>query len=317
MNGPRKDAVEVAVAARAELGEGPVWDVASQTLFWVDILVGHVHRFWPDKGVDVAVEVGSSVSAVGVRESGGLILALQDAVALVEAADTNRALSCPDGLAAYDRCTATGRLDARRLPGPKIEARQVRFNDATVDPEGRFLAGTMDWHEEAALGSLYQVGGDGTVTELVDGVTVSNGIDISDDGRRLYYVDSGLGAVLSYKRDPETGAIRDPQRVVEVSTSDGTPDGLTLDAEGCLWVAIWGAGEVRRYRPDGGLISVVEVPASQVTSVSFGGRDLQELFITTARIGLDQVLLAESPRTGDVFWLHTSTAGRAAPRYVG
>lgn len=317
MSGPERHPAEVAIPARAELGEGPIWDGSSQTLLWVDILVGHVHRFWPDGGIDVAREVGSAVTAVGLREAGGLILALQDGVALVGEGDVGAGLSRPDGATGYAMHLSGERLPFERLPAPVIEADRVRFNDAAMDPEGCFLAGTMDWREEQPLGSLYQVAVDGAVRELLTGVTVSNGIDISEDGRTLYYVDSAAGGVTAFQRNPETGDLRHPQRLVEVPTADGVPDGLTLDAEGCLWVAVWGAGQVRRFSPEGILIGAVEVPAQQVSSVAFGGSDLAQLFITTARVGLDQVELAGSPRAGDVFWCDSGTTGRPAPRFQG
>lgn len=317
MTEPDRRQAESAFPAGAELGEGPVWDTLSGTLFWVDVLVGRVHRFWPGRGVDVAARVGSSVSAVAVRKGGGLVLALDDAVGLVEPEEVAMVLTPQDGLGAPGAWLSSDDLRVARLAMPAFDPARVRFNDAAVDPEGRFLVGTMDWEEAAPIGAVYQVSADGDITQLLDGVTESNGIDIADDGRTLYYVDSATGGVSAFERAPETGALRRPRRIIEVPPAEGVPDGLTLDAEGCLWIAIWGAGEVRRYRPDGRLLSVVEVATRQVSSMAFGGDRLEELFITTARTGLDHRELSRSAVAGDVFWCESGTTGRQSPRFAG
>jgi sugar lactone lactonase YvrE len=317
MNAVRTYQVEVALPARAELGEGPVWDERTQSLLWVDIIAGRVHRFRPDLGTDVVAEAGTAVGAVGLRAGGGLVLALADGLGLVDA-DAERAALPADARATEPggRHAGTG-LGYSRVPGPAVAADQVRFNEAKADPEGRYLAGTMDSREREPLGALYQFDPDGTVTVLVEDVTISNGLDFTEDRRTLYYTDTVTGGVDAFDRDPETGRLANRRRAAEVPRSDGGPDGMTLDSEGCLWVAVWGAGQVRRFAPDGTLIGVVEVPARQVSSVVFGGAHLDELFITTARIGQTQPDLAAQPRAGDLFWLRPGVTGRPSFRYAG
>lgn len=317
MNATSTYQVEVALPSRAELGEGPIWDERTQSLLWVDIIAGRVHRFRPDLGTDAAAEAGTTVGAVGLRADGGLVLALADGLALVDADQVRSALPedarppTPGG-----RHAGTD-LNYTRLAGPAIATDGVRFNEAKADPEGRYLAGTMDSREREPLGALYQFEPDGRASVLVEHVTISNGLDFSDDRRTLYYIDTPAGGVDAFDRDPETGRLSNRRRAAEVPGSAGGPDGMTLDSEGCLWVAVWGAGEVRRFSPDGTLIGVVHVPARQVSSVVFGGVHLDELFITTARVGQSQVDLAAQPRAGDLFWLQPGVSGRPSFRFAG
>lgn len=308
---------EVALPARAELGEGPTWDSGTRSLLWVDIVAGKVHRFRPDLGTDAAAETGTSVGSVGLRAGGGLVLSLADGLALASAGQVRAALPTDARPPAPGGRHAGTVLGYERIPGLEIEGEKVRFNEGKADPEGRFLAGTMHWEEREPIGSLYQLGPDGQASTLLDGITVANGLDFTDDRRTMYYIDSAAGGVDAFDRDPETGRLSGRRRVAGVRAGGGTPDGMTLDADGCLWVAVWGGGEVRRFSPDGRLIGVVEVPARQVTSAAFGGERLDELFITTARIGQSQRELAAQPRAGDLFWLRPGVAGRPWPRFAG
>lgn len=309
--------VEVALPSRAELGEGPTWDDRTQSLLWVDIVAGRIHRFRPDLVTDVAADVGSTLGSVGLRAGGGLVLALADGLGLASADQVRAALPEDAGRPPPGGRHAGVALDYERVPGFVVAGDAVRFNDGKVDPEGRFLAGTMHWHERDPLGALYQLEPGGQVSRLLKDVTVSNGLDVSDDCRTLYYVDSQGGGIDAFDRDPETGSLANRRQVAEVPRSGGVPDGLTLDHEGCLWVAVWGAGQVRRFSPDGRLVGVVEVPAKQVTSVAFGGARLDELFITTARIGQAPTALAAQPRAGDLFWCRPGVSGRPWPRFAG
>jgi sugar lactone lactonase YvrE len=305
--------VELAYPARAELGEGPTWDDSTQSLLWVDILAGQLHRFRPDLGTDAVAEVGTTLGAIGLRRGGGLVLALADGLGLASAEQVSQALPDDARQVAPGRRHGGAQLGYERVPGFVIDER-ARFNDGTVDPEGRFVAGTTHWQEREALGTLYQMGPDQAVTTLLEGVVISNGLDVSDDRRTLYYIDSPQGGVDAFDREPESGRLSRRRRVADVPSADGVADGMTLDAEGCLWVAVWGAGQVRRFDPDGRLIAVVDVPARQVTSVAFGGAHLDELFITTARMG-QGVALASQPRAGDLFWCRPGVSGRPWPRF--
>ena len=278
---------EVAVPAQCELAEGPVWDAARGLLRWVDILPGRVHALDPVTGAHTRFEAGDPVGTVGLTRGGGLVLALVDGFAL----------------AGYDG------QGLRRFGEFTIDRSVLRFNDGKPDPWGSFWAGTMALGEQGGPAcSLYRLSPDGAVTELFGGVGLSNGLDWSDDRRVFYYADSLAGGVDVFATDPDTGALSDRRRFVSVS--GGVPDGLTLDAEGCLWLAVWGSGELHRYTPDGRLDTVVTLPATQVTSAAFGGTDLSILYITTARENFTPADLAAQPQAGHIFTCTPGVAGR-------
>jgi sugar lactone lactonase YvrE len=280
---------EVAVAAQCELAEGPVWDASRGLLWWVDILVGHVHTVDPVSGARTWFDAGDPVGAVGLTRSGGLVLALVDGFALAD----------HDG----QRLT--------RVPGFSIDRAAIRFNDGKPDPWGNFWAGTMAWDETGnPPGGLYRLSPDGAVTELFADVGVSNGLDWTDDRRLFYYADSTSGRVDVFDTDPDTGALSGRRPFVTVPDADGAPDGLTLDAEGCVWLAVWDSGELRRLTPDGRLDTVVRLPARHVTSAAFGGPDLGTLYITSALEGLSPAERAEQPHAGDIFACTPGVTGR-------
>jgi len=280
---------EVAVPAQCQLGEGPVWDTDRGLLWWVDILAGHVHAIDPGTGARTWFEAGDPVGAAGLTRSGGLVLALVDGFALAD----------HDG----QRLT--------RLPGFSTDRSAVRFNDGKPDPWGNFCAGTMAWDETGSPpGSLYRLSPDGTVTEQFGDVGLSNGLDWTDDRKLFYYADSNSGRVDLFDTDPATGALGSRRPFVTIPEAEGIPDGLTLDAEGCVWLAVWDSGEVRRFTPDGRLDTVVRLPARQVTSAAFGGPDLGTLYITTAWEGLTSADLAEQPHAGDIFACTPGVTGR-------
>ena len=280
---------EVAVAGGFELGEGPLWDASRGRLVWVDILAGYVHALDPATGARTWFEAGDSLGAVGLTRNGRLVLALADGFALAD----------HDG----ERLA--------RVPGFSVDRNAIRFNDGKPDPWGNFCAGTMAWDESGnPPGSLYRLAPDGTVAELFDGVGLSNGLDWTDDRRTFYYADSNSGGVDVFDTDPDTGALSGRRRFVSVDRGEGVPDGLTLDAEGCLWLAVWDSSELRRYTPDGRLDTVVRLPARQVTCPAFGGPGLRTLYITTAREGYTEDELTEQPHAGDIFACTPGVTGR-------
>jgi sugar lactone lactonase YvrE len=297
VSAPRELTADVAVPAQCELAEGPVWDADRQQLVWVDIQPGEVHSFDPAAGTRRQFAVDSQVGTVGLTADGRLVLALEDGFA---------------------RCDADGQ-HLERLPSPEIDTGLVRFNDGKPDPWGGFWAGTMQRDEgHDGLGSLYRLSPDGTVTELVPGVSLSNGLDWTDDRTRFYYVDSPTGAIDLFDTDPETGALSNRRRFVDVTPDgNGIPDGLTLDADGGIWIAIWGTGELRRYAPDGQLDTVVRLPVSQVSCAAFGGPDLTTLYITTARQDFTPAQLAAEPQAGDIFSCTPGVTGRLPYRFAG
>jgi sugar lactone lactonase YvrE len=280
---------ELALAAQCELGEGPVWDAERGLLRWVDLLLGRVHSLAPASGERTWFDAGDSVGAFGLTTGGGLVLALTDGFALC----------------GYDGENLT------RVPGFAVDRTEVRFNDGKPDPWGNFWAGTMSRDETGnPPGSLYRLSPDGVITELFGDVGLSNGLDWTDDRKLFYYADTNIGRVDVFDTDPDTGALAGRQPFVTVPEAEGAPDGLTLDAEGCVWLAVWGAGEVRRYTPDGRLDTVVRVPARQSSSAAFGGPDLGTLFITTARQGYTEGDRAAQPHAGDIFACTPGVTGR-------
>ena len=236
---------------------------------------------------DDAVPVG----AVGLTRSGGFVLALVDGFALGPA-----------------RPGAGGAYPIARVGGFRVDASLVRFNDGKPSPWGDFWAGTMPWQEGGPACALYRLTPDGRVTELFGGVGLSNGLDWSDDRATFYYADSRSGGVDVFAADPETGALGERRRFVAVQA--GIPDGLALDADGCLWLAVFGTGEVRRYTPDGDLDTVIRLPVDQPTSMAFGGHDLATLYITTAREALTPAQVASQPHAGDIFACTPGATGR-------
>jgi sugar lactone lactonase YvrE len=246
--------------------------MADQRLDWTDIPAGCLHRFDPKTGGDEVFSVGSPLGCFAVRDSGGYVLAIESGFAFFDPAAGVCKLVAPIG-------TESG------LP--------VRMNDGKCDPQGRFWAGTLATSLATGHGALYRLDADLTVTRVLDGLTIPNGLEWSEDGRTLYFIDSldrPTRGVDAFDFDPSTGAVSERRRLVEVvndaagSTAVAVPDGMTADASGSLWVAVSGAGVVRRYSPSGQLTGVVEMPVAYPTSVAFGGEDLRDLYITTATL---------------------------------
>lgn len=246
------------VACKADVGEGPVYDHSGDALFWVDIPAGHLWR-WDRKSGDVAFrEVGEPLGSVALIEGGGFLLATRSGVQILPHWSATPALWQP-----VEPDLAT------------------QFNDGKCDPQGRFVAGTAA-PGGGVTGTLYRVDHDGAVHPLFGDIGMSNGLDWSPDGRFFYHVDTLAQTVRRYRWDGAAGVALDPEPFIEVPPSDGLPDGLAVDSEGSLWLAVWGAGEVRRYGPDGGALGALTLPTPNVSSCAFGGPDGTELFITTA-----------------------------------
>jgi sugar lactone lactonase YvrE len=287
----------VPVTAPAFLAESPVWDAATRSLLWVDIMAGDVHRFDPATGQDQSRTVGVPVGAVAARRSGGLVLA----AAL--------------GFATLDE-------DSGAVDWLWTEGRGDRMNDGKCDPAGRFLGGTLTYARDPGACALYRLdpgGPDGhRVATLLDDVTLSNGLGWSPAGNLLYYADTPLERVDVLDYDLATGGVSGRRTFVDLHDVPGRPDGLTVDSEGAIWVAMARGGAVRRYTPDGRLDRVIEFPVRLVTSVTFGGDDLSDLYVTSSREGLDQADLAEQPLAGSVFVIPgTGARGLPANTYAG
>ncbi len=295
---------EIFVAGAGTLTEGPIWDDRTGRLLWVDIYPGSLRSCDASGGDRWSTSTGQPLGSFAPREGGGYVLALE----------TGLALSGED----VSDWTPVG--EHRTLPST------LRSNDGGCDQAGRFFAGTMAHDEAPHAGALYRLdavpgdvpdaGRSGPVA-VIEGTTVSNGLDWSVDGTRLYYADSEERRVDVLDYDLATGELRDRRPLVVCGPDDGLPDGLVVDAEDHLWVAFWGGGVVRRFSPDGALVGVVELPVSQVTSCTFGGDDLGELFITTASYELSPAALAEQPLAGSIFRCRPGVVGRPLARYAG
>jgi sugar lactone lactonase YvrE len=281
--------LEVALHAGALLGEGPTWDAGSGDLLWVDILAGEVHRFDPATHQDSVLRTHQHVGAAKPRAGGGLVVNLRDGVGLYD----------PDG-------------EFRWLAALAVEG--CRGNDAAVDAAGHLWAGTMRYDEAAGGGRLYRVAPGGEVVTVLDRVAVSNGVGWSPDGRRMYYVDSPTRRVDVFDVDAGTGLVSGRRTFLDMEGVPGFPDGLAVDAEGCVWVASWDGGAVRRWTPAGDLDRTIEVPAARTTACTFGGPGLEDLYITTATAGLDAGQLAAQPLAGSIFVV--AGAGRGLPAHA-
>ena len=289
-------AVECVVAAEATLGEGPVWDAAAQCLWWVDIFGCKVHRFDPATGEDRVIETPSTVGAVAVRQGGGLVAALRD------------------GFYLFDPESG----EARVIDRPEPDKPDNRFNDGKCDRRGRFWAGTMHMSEQQPTGDLYRLDGDGRVTRFAAGALVTNGMAWSPDNTVMYFADSARRTIYRYAYDIETGDLAEREVFVTVPEDAGYPDGATVDADGCLWGTHWEGWRVTRYDPDGRIDRVIELPVPKVTSCSFGGPDLNVLYLTSARHGLDAAALAAAPLSGGVFAVTVDgVTGLPETRYAG
>jgi sugar lactone lactonase YvrE len=303
--------IEIVVPGRAELGESPVWDERRGCLWWVDIKRRVVHRHQPQRGedgwadtptadearrgdgADASRQLGEEVGAVALRERGGLVLAVRSGVVVLD-----------------DVAGPLRRLADLAAPG-------VRFNDAKCDAAGRLWAGTLADDGRAGGGRLYRVEPDGRAEVALDRVTVSNGLDWSPDGRTLYYVDSATQRVDAIAFDPESGALGERRPLIEIALEEGIPDGLTVDAEGFIWLALFGGGAVLRIAPDGERERTVQVPVSHPTSCAFGGPDLTDLYITSAAKDLSAAQRREQPAAGAVLRLRPGARGRPANRLAG
>ena len=262
-----------------EHGEGPFWDSARDRLLVVDLLKGAVVAVGA-AGATERYELGGVAAAVRARQTGGYVVA------------TER------GFQRYDADFGPDGAEVPAFTDPAI-----RMNDGGCDPQGRFYCGTMAYAQTPGAGTLYRLDTDLSVHPVLTGVTISNGLQWAADGRHAYYNDTPTGRVSRYDFDPETGTLTGRRTLATIAADQGAPDGMALDAEGGIWVALWGGGAVHRYDPDGTLTERIDLPVRQVTACTFGGR---RLFITTSRDGLGD---DAEPLAGAVFAADTGVGG--------
>jgi sugar lactone lactonase YvrE len=282
-------AIEPVGNVTAALGEGPYWVPEDDCLLWVDIEGGRLHRtYFPS--AETVTDSLSAVSAAFPAVGGGILTVGGATLTLLYPAERGSQWST--------------RIIA------EVPARDdLRFNDAGVDPAGRVWAGSMHIPEAEPVGELYRLDPGGRLTTVLKNVTVSNGLGWSPDGTRMYYADSPLGRVDVFDYDPATGEASARRTFADLSGAEGVPDGLTVDLDGCVWVAMWGGSALRRLTPSGEQDAVLPVPASQPTSCAFGGPDLADLFITTANVGLSESERAEQPLAGRLLHVRPGPIG--------
>lgn len=294
----RTIASRVAGDHRAEHAEGPCWDPRLHKLMWVDQYAGLVQQGTFDAtgrlDVERVFEVGAPVGAVVPANGpdGGWMLA----------AGRGFAHLSYGGLVTW-------------LEQPEAHAdRRMRMNDGKADPRGALWAGSMAFGKQPGAGSLYRLDPDGSVTVARAGTSISNGLAFSPDGEWLYHIDTPTQRVDCF-RIASDGHLSDQATAVTIDPGIGHPDGMCIDTEGCLWVALWNGSAVHRYTPTGRLLAVVEVDAPQVSSCTFGGADLDTLFITTSAEDMTGAQLAHHEHSGKVFWADTGVRGRPADAY--
>lgn len=269
-------------------GEGPFWDAPRDRLLLVDMLEGAVLAVAPDASVERHV-LAPVAAALRARRSGGYVLATEDRFLLLD----------PD-------------LSPQTELPPVFSDPSIRMNDGGCDPQGRFYIGTMAYDETPGAGTLYRLDADRSVSVVLTDVTISNGLQWTRDGRTALYVDTPTGRIDRFDVD-ETGTLSGRRPFAEVA-GPGQPDGLAIDEEDGVWVALWGGSAVHRYDPQGRLDLVVELPVTQVTACTFGGPDLRTLFVTTSRQGVGP---GEQPDAGAVFRYEAGVAGAVPHTYAG
>lgn len=289
------DEGDVAVRCDDELGEGPVWDERESALLWVDILRGRIHVWHPGRETHRELQADRPVGAVVPRGSGGAVAALGQGFAHVD----------------LDEGTIEPFADLG-LADPSI-----RMNDAKCDRQGRLWAGTMSESLADGAGALYRLDPDGAISVVVPEVTVSNGLDWSPDNRTMYFIDTLRYGIDAFDFDAESGSVSNRRRLVGIDEREGLADGLTVDAGGCIWVALCFGGVVRRYTPDGRLDATVRLPVTMATSCAFGGDGYRTLYITTGRTTLPDDELRRQPLAGSVFRIEPGAEGLAPTPYGG
>jgi sugar lactone lactonase YvrE len=270
-------------------GEGPFWDAENDRLLLVDMLAGAVVEVDADGGTSRR-KVAGVAAAIRARRSGGYVLATENRFVLLG----------PD-------------LTEQKLLPPVLDDPLIRMNDGGCDPQGRFYCGTMAYDETPGAGTLYRLDPDASVHVTLREVTISNGLQWNGAGDTVFYADTPTGRVDSFTFDPASAAFTDRRTFTEIS-GGGLPDGMAIDEEDGIWVALWGGGAVHRYDRAGRLDLVLELPVSNVTACAFGGPDLRTLFITTSRQGLDP---DDQPDAGAVFCYEAGVRGASQHRFAG
>ncbi|ARB93933.1 SMP-30/gluconolactonase/LRE family protein [Legionella longbeachae] len=282
----------IALDSHALLGESPLWSPHEGVLYWLDCLQPAIHSFNPQTAANKSTILNQIVTSISLYSENSLLVTVEEGYAFAN--------------------LLTGSLT---LIGNPYAHQAVIFNDGKCDREGRFWSGTAakDW--QSPIGVLFQLSADLKFKPMDKGFILSNGIGFSPDNKYLYFSDSSAHTIYRYDFDLSSGAITNKKAFIIIPDSEGLPDGMTVDAQGNLWVAMWDGWSINRYDPQGKKIDSIKLPIPRPTSVAFGDRDLSTLYITSARIGLSEEQLKLSPLSGSLFAMQTSFKGLPEPYF--
>lgn len=284
----------LALKASAVLGEGPVWDAVTNTLYWLDIKSKRLFRWHPLTAEQREWKFDQMIGCIALTSSADVVCALQDKVVLLD--------------------TVTSQVTDIVPLEPELP--ENRANDGKVDAAGRFWIGTLHIPGDKNKAALYMMDKNRQLVKKADGLSLSNGLGWSPDGKTFYLVDTLEDHVLQYEFNPENGDLSDRRVILDFSDADGSPDGMCVDAEGMLWIAFYGGKRVGRYDPASGKqLAEIAVPAVNVTCCVFGGETLDTLYITTARDGVSEDELTEYPLTGSLFMINPGVKGQPGNRF--
>ncbi len=280
--------------AKASLGECPVWSVADQALYWVDINAPTLNRFDPATGVNTAWPMPASIGSFALRMRGGFVAALRDGIWFVDR----------DG------------KPERKVADAPYDPAHHRFNDGRADAQGRFWVGSMNERRDANSAALYRLDTNLKLSAVIADVMISNGLAFSPDGKTMYYADTPTRTVHAYDLDATSAAIANRRVFAHFQGETDRPDGGAVDSEGCYWSAFYRGGKIVRLSPQGKLIAEYPVPAMCPTMCAFGGSDMRTIFVTSARQNRDEAELARLPQSGGIFALHVDTPGQVEPKFA-
>jgi sugar lactone lactonase YvrE len=277
--------------AKASLGECPVWSVAEQVLYWVDIKAPALHRFDPATGDDTMFTMPESIGCFALRAQGGFVVALRSGIWTA---------------------SLNGMLE-RKIAAAPYDPERFRFNDGRCDPQGRFFAGSMNEKRDSSTAALYRVDRDGTLLQVIGGITISNGLAWSPDGQTMYHADTPTHTIHAYDYDTATGTPSNPKTFARWDGDTDRPDGGAVDSSGNYWSAFYRGGKIVQLSPSGAVIAEYPIPAMCPTMCAFGGADLKTLYVTSARQMRDVDELARLPQSGGVFAMRVDVPGLPEP----
>ena len=293
---PESIQAKLELHTEAHLGEGPVWDEIHQKLWWVDILSDKLHKYDPETTKNLSFDIGEHIGAAVLRKNGGFVLALKS------------------GFYFFDEKTKC------KVPvaDPEYHLSGNRFNDGKCDPAGRFLVGTLSYKLEKGAGNLYCLHPDLTIKKKLTQVTISNGLVWNSIGDRFYFIDTPTGDICSFQYDKDSGDICNRSVIIHIDEKTGYPDGMTIDTDDKLWVALYGGGKVIQINPENGKIEFeVRLPVPKPTSCTFGGKGLNELYITTCQEHMTREDLKKIPESGSLFRVDLPFRGFPVHRFAG